>query len=785
MTGPWEKYQRTDGTAFDVTDQPSAGLPSRVQAPAPNRPIGYPALPEQNLTVRALRMKGVADPDIAAAIGNPERMQQLINQNFRPGSVGTESAALGAAVAPIGEKRAWTIAALRGIPLAGAYVDKGAALLNAAAQPWLETGLSHAATFADREAENEQTIKAATDQFEKDHPIATGISKAAVGIAALAPFGATALSARAFGIAGEALLPSILKGATTFGLLNAGDTALRGGDAKDIAKSALFGAAGSVALPLAGKAVQSVAPFLAPILHDFRGKMGRPGEPEPTYRGSPDNFDGNADVPNMPHEAIPNSESEHLAGIEKTPQEVQDKYPLGVTPPERAAAEALPAELPKEADPTPAIAQATTGRTEMTPSGRQAPVFEGVMPELAERYPVTGPPVLKTDPKTGKRYLAKQLTSEEQELQAHLDAIQKELDAGNYEPWFDPAERFPANSANYPPMINTLNIRAVRPATQAKYEAMARDPEATKRILAAFHRGRAQEENARDYAAMGQLENAFIEEFGPVEGPRLFKEQFADAMGATTAGAKPRANLRMAHFASYLKQKGKPMPTNAYDVPYPAGGAYVIPNMKLFKKALMDGAGLTTPKGYDWSYEILGSDGLPIDRRISRLFHPDMDAPPPGTYGHFKQALIDLAKQQNVDPRYFRDMVWAGADPHAPMGQTLPPMRPGPPPMEPGPAAIGHNNPPAEFRLSPTEQNPPPTGHSVVKSLITEVNGIIERTHRITGMPRAEIVRRGELYKKIPFYGLGLVAGSKLLSDGGGADQNVSGRDRQDGEPQT
>jgi hypothetical protein len=323
---------------------------------------------------------------------------------------------------------------------------------------------------------------------------------------------------------------------------------------------------------------------------------------------------------------------------------------------------------------------------------------------------------------------------------------------------------------------------------------MARDPGARERIIAAYHRGRAQEANARGYYDMGQIENEFIKEFGPEDGPRLFKERVADPMGATTAGARPRANLRMAHFASFTKETGQTMPINAYDVPYPAGGAYVMPNMKLFKRAQMNATGLTpgTPKGYDVSYEILGSDGLPIDRRISRLFHPDMDAPPPGTYGHFKQALIDLARQENVDPRYFRDMVWAGADPHAPMGQTLPPMRPGPSsmepgphPTEPGPHPMGHNNPPAEFKLSPTEQNPPPTGHSLVKSLIKEVNEIIERTHRVTGMPRGQILRRGILYKKIPLYGLGLTVGHKLLSDDGDNDGNVGVGDRQDGKPQT
>ena len=100
-------------------------------------------------------------------------------------------------MAPIGDNRASTIAGVRGIPLAGAYVDKGTALLNAAAQPWLETGLSHAGTFAERTAENENTIKAATDHYEQDHPIGTGVGKFAIGAGALAPFGATALGAKA------------------------------------------------------------------------------------------------------------------------------------------------------------------------------------------------------------------------------------------------------------------------------------------------------------------------------------------------------------------------------------------------------------------------------------------------------------------------------------------------------------------------------------------------------------------------------------------------------------
>jgi hypothetical protein len=41
------------------------------------------------------------------------------------------------------------------------------------------------------------------------------------------------------------------------------------------------------------------------------------------------------------------------------------------------------------------------------------------------------------------------------------------------------------------------------------------------------------------------------------------------------------------------------------------------------------------------------------------------------------------------------------------------------------------------------------------KPMISHINDAIERTHRLTGMPREEIVRRGLIRKEIPMYGLG------------------------------
>ena len=84
----------------------------------------------------------------------------------------------------IGDGRASGVAAFRGIPVLGAYADKGAAALNAAAQPFTETGLSNAPSFSERMAENEKAIGAGTNEFERTHPIGTTVGKIAIGGAA-------------------------------------------------------------------------------------------------------------------------------------------------------------------------------------------------------------------------------------------------------------------------------------------------------------------------------------------------------------------------------------------------------------------------------------------------------------------------------------------------------------------------------------------------------------------------------------------------------------------------
>jgi hypothetical protein len=348
------------------------------------------------------------------------------------------------------------------------------------------------------------------------------------------------------------------------------------------------------------------------------------------------------------------------------------------------------------------------------------------MAEFAERYPETAPPVEKYDPLTGKWYPAKQYSEGELRFKPVRDAVREEVKTGNFPPTFDPAERHPATSDNSH-ILDTQEIRMARPATQEKYEAMARSAEAEERIMNAFWRGQLQRNGgAIHWSDIGQVEKLFIKEYGPDLGPREFR-QFAESIAATTAGATPEANFLMAHFARYMKARGAKIPIEGYNIPHPVGSQYVGRNMAQFQKMVVDGHGITTdnPKPYNFLYDLLGRfssperrgiaakgaptlDGPLIDRRISRLFHPDMTSPPPGSYGHFQSALVDLARRQGVHPQEFRDLVWAGADPH----------------------------------------------HST-KPLIQIINEAIERTHRITGMARDEIVRRGLIRAEIPLYGLG------------------------------
>jgi hypothetical protein len=80
--------QMSAGNPFAAYPDGIRAVPS-LQSP-PSRGSAQPLAPiAPNLTAQVLRAKGVPETDIAAAIGNPGLMKQLIYRNFGPGSAGT------------------------------------------------------------------------------------------------------------------------------------------------------------------------------------------------------------------------------------------------------------------------------------------------------------------------------------------------------------------------------------------------------------------------------------------------------------------------------------------------------------------------------------------------------------------------------------------------------------------------------------------------------------------------------------------------------------------------
>lgn len=165
----------------------------------------------------------------------------------------------------IGENRAAAVNVMRGVPVLGAYADKAAAAINAAAQPFTETpGMSTAPTFSERLAENEKRIKAGTDQFAADRPIESTVGQVAGGLAALGPAATTALGARALGLVGPLAQRVVAGGLSGFGL-NAADSAARTGDAHNALLGGEIGGAIGAVTPLAGKVIgASVNKLMAP-----------------------------------------------------------------------------------------------------------------------------------------------------------------------------------------------------------------------------------------------------------------------------------------------------------------------------------------------------------------------------------------------------------------------------------------------------------------------------------------------------------------------------------------
>jgi hypothetical protein len=338
--------------------------------------------------------------------------------------------------------------------------------------------------------------------------------------------------------------------------------------------------------------------------------------------------------------------------------------------------------------------------------------------KMSQQYPDVVPPVLAKDPKTGKEFFQKVNSPEALEVQKARNAAQKQIDAGNYQPFFDVEKRFYVDPSYYPTAGYTAtDIVPKKADTIAKYEALANDPAALARLRGAYEKAK-DRPAAKDWYAMGQLEEAFIKELGPEEGRKQFKSRFADAMAATTGGANPNSNLMMAAFTNYQKGLGQEIPTKAADLPFPIGGRFVSGNMEQARQLADVGQiPVTNPKRHNFSANFLGHrDVSTLDEQMSQLWDPKMMSPPPNAYGIYQQALAKEAQKVGVQPANFQDIAWAGAKDY------------------PG------------------------------KPMMQEINEMIERTHSITGEPKEEILK-GFIRGNKPMYGIGAVGGLGALGE--------------------
>ena len=317
-------------------------------------------------------------------------------------------------------------------------------------------------------------------------------------------------------------------------------------------------------------------------------------------------------------------------------------------------------------------------------------------------------------------YPAKVNSPEALAVKKQAETAQRDIDAGNYTPMFDVSKRTDVDPTNYNfgPLSRDVAV-PTQPATIAKYEELANNPEGLQRLANAYSEGKLIP-NSENWYFVKQLEDEFVRELGEDAGRLAFREKFAKPMAATTGGASPKENLRTAMYGNYIRENNMPYPATASDMPYPAGGQYVTGNMQQHEKMMNAGNidAATNAKRHNFESNFLGdATSSTIDKQMSQLFDPKIAAPPGSSYGIYENALGRLAKKEGVEPRAFQDVAWAGAKKQR-EGARYPGSRP----------------------------------------MIEEVNQAIERTARITGLTPQQVLVEGIIKSKIPIYGAGGIA---------------------------
>jgi hypothetical protein len=395
----------------------------------------------------------------------------------------------------------------------------------------------------------------------------------------------------------------------------------------------------------------------------------------------------------------------------------------------------------------------------------KAEALRGKYPQYAESYPETGPPALRakrpdpdnpgkffsTNPIKGEVpyasmeealakdaepgfFLEKKLTPEAEQFQKDRAIIQQHLTENGYRPYFDPAKRFDVNPKHYGPFEDTsIEAAPATAKTDAEWYAKYGTPENRAKLQAGFKEGQGVPESDRWYY-MGQLEKAYIDELGVKAGREAFKREFADMMAATTGGAAPYENNLMSHYANFMAKRGERLPERGYELPFPIGGRFASGNLAQAQKYIDEGmvgfSAEQNPKRYDFSSAFQGNkNAATIDEQMYGALRPTTSKGTenvPQWYGPATRVAREEAAAAGVDPRGFQDVGWAGLK----KGKT-------------------------EAAGKTFEYEGP---------MINHPNLSIETTSWLTGMPRAEVVRRGLIRKEIPMYTRGIPSMGSLAA---------------------
>lgn len=335
--------------------------------------------------------------------------------------------------------------------------------------------------------------------------------------------------------------------------------------------------------------------------------------------------------------------------------------------------------------------------------------------KLGQDYPPNVPGGQKAWDNNKKRWYDARLESDEgKAMMSARERAQREIDKGNYSPLFPVDERYMVDPKNYPLKGTTIEAtKAKKAETQAQRVMEVDTPEARRRLQEAYDKAKGSP-LAHNFYAMGQLEQAFIDELGEAAGRKAFAE-WARAMSATTAGADPRQNLMGAQYGLFQTQRGAHAAENSLDAPPPTGGRYLSTNLKNYNRGVgQDIDPAKNPKRHNFAGDFMGhTDLATIDEQMSDLFKEGWTSPAGGKTGGYsasESVIASLAKKNKTTPMNFQEVAWAGGK--------------------------GYEG----------------------KPMIQEVNEAIERTSRITGKSPRQVLIDSIIKRTSPLYGVGAVS---------------------------